>query len=73
MTLMIWIIYLQVGSHVDEMMRLNDRRTDMQIGHISRLLKRLTGCSGRYDDNSIETFTDPFHELFIYCIIFNRF
>ncbi len=56
---------------MDEIMRLTDRQTHLQLEHVSKLMQRLT-CSQRYD-TPVETYDDPFHELFIYCVIFNRY
>jgi hypothetical protein len=57
------------------------KRKDVSIDDISELLHRLTSSSslsGRYDGKANESgegqpFDDPFHELFIFCIVFNRF
>lgn len=57
------------------MLERNYRHLYLRLDHVSKLLQRLTFCGMRYERSASgdELFDDPFHELFIYCIIFNRF
>jgi hypothetical protein len=71
------LINFKAETHIMELMKFDDRkrRKELTIDNVSKLLQTFTSTSLRYNNENIEetTFEDPFHELFIYSIIFNRF
>uniref|UniRef100_A0A914VKZ2 Uncharacterized protein n=1 Tax=Plectus sambesii TaxID=2011161 RepID=A0A914VKZ2_9BILA len=65
-------LYRRTGkTHVMEVMKNKDQR-DITLTDVSNLIKQLTGCAARYDKDQLPENCDPFHELIIYAILFNR-
>jgi hypothetical protein len=53
-------------------MKIKDQKT-ISLADVSNLIKELTYCPGHYYDNEeLPENYDPFHELFIYAVLFNR-
>uniref|UniRef100_A0A914VQG5 TRPM SLOG domain-containing protein n=1 Tax=Plectus sambesii TaxID=2011161 RepID=A0A914VQG5_9BILA len=65
-------LYRKTGkTHLMEVMKIKDLR-NITLTDVSNLIKELTGCPARYDKDQLPKHCDPFHELIIYAILFNR-